>query len=103
MATWGGEHLGDEKGHSMEIAPEHKDAMEDIIVNMATDPVKCRKDFQCYKSSLEDLCKVKAVGAFDTIQCLAKDAQSCGFSFGAIGDRYCRCPLRRYIAEYLHQ
>ena len=87
----------------MEITPEHKDAMENIIVNMATGPVKCRKDFQCYKSFLENLCEVKGVGAFDTIQCMAKDAQCCGFSFGVVGDRYCKCPLRRYIAEHFRR
>ena len=87
----------------MEITPEHKSKMEDIIVGMATGSVKCRKDFQCYKSSLEELCPVKGVGAFDTIECMSKDAQCCGFSFGVIGSRYCKCPLRRYIAINFHR
>ena len=82
----------------MELTQEHKDKMEDVIVDMATGSVKCKKEFLCYTSSLEELCPVKAVGAFDTIQCMSKEAQRCGFSFGIIGDRYCKCPLRRYIA-----
>ena len=87
----------------MEITPEHKSKMEDIIVAMATGSVKCRKDFQCYESSLEELCPVKGIGAFDTIECLSEDAQCCGFSFHAMGDRYCQCPLRKYIAVNFHR
>ena len=82
----------------MEITQEHKAKMEDIIVDMATGSIKCEKEFQCYKSSLENLCEVKGVGAFDTIQCMSEDAQCCGFSFGLVGELYCKCPLRRYIA-----
>ena len=43
----------------MEITPEHKSKMEDIIMEMTTGSVKCRKDFQCYRSSLRELCPVK--------------------------------------------
>ena len=83
----------------MELTQEHKEKMEDIIMGMRTDSMYCSKGFRCYNSSLEDLCEVKGVGAFDTIQCMSEDAQCCGFSFGAIGERYCKCPLRRYIAS----
>ena len=87
----------------MKITPEHKSQMQDIIVGMTTGSVKCRKDFQCYESSLEELCPVKGVGAFDTIECMSKDAQCCGFSFGVSKARYCKCPLRRYIAINFHR
>ncbi len=95
--------MGDEKGAGMEITSEHKSKMEDIIVGMATGSVKCRKDFQYYKSSLEELCPIKGVGAFDNIECTSKDALCCGFSFAAVGARYCKCPLRRYVAINFHR
>ncbi len=87
----------------MEITLEHKSKMEDIMAAMATGSVKCRKDFHCYRSSFEDLCAVKGIDAFDTIECTSEDAQCCGFSFQAVGDRYCQCPLRRYIALNFHR
>ena len=87
----------------MEIPVEHKDKMEDVIVGMASGSIKCKKEFQCYTSSLEELCPVETVGAFDTIQCMSEDAQCCSFSFGAIGDRYCKCPLRKYIATNFYR
>ena len=86
----------------MEITPEHKSKMEDVMVDMATGSVRCRKDFQCYRSSLEELCPVGGIGAFDSIKCMSEDAQCCGFSFHAVGERYCQCPLRRYIALNFH-
>ena len=91
------------KGAAMEITAEHQAKIEDIIADMATGSVKCVKNFQCYTSSLEKLCPVKGVGAFDTIKCISKDALCCGFSFGVIADRYCKCPLRRYIAEHFRR
>ena len=87
----------------MEITQEHTQEMNNIIIAMEKDSVKCSKDYQCYTSSLENLCPVKGVGAFDTIKCISEDAQCCGLSFGAIGDRYCNCPLRRYIAANFHR
>ena len=87
----------------MKIPIEHVEKMEEIMVDIREHPPKCLKDFRCYKSSLEDLCKVKGIGAFDTIRCLSEDAKCCGFSFVPIGERYCKCPLRRYIALHFRR
>ena len=87
----------------MEISPVHKKKIEDIVSDMRTHGIKCLKDFECYRSSLETLCKVKGIGAFDTIECATEDGQCCGLSFAAVGDRYCKCPLRRYIAEHFRR
>ena len=87
----------------MEIPVEHTDKIEQIMVKMKKGSPKCQKDFQCYTSSLEELCKVKGIGAFDTIECDSEDALCCGFSFVAGDTRYCKCPLRRYIAANFHR
>ena len=87
----------------MEITQEHKEKMEHIIVEMRIHSRFCLKDFHCYNSSLEDLCPVKGIGVFDTIECAAEDSSCCGFSFVAMDTRYCKCPLRKYIALHVHR
>ena len=87
----------------MEIAQEHVEEIEHIMENMQEGSSKCLKNFRCYTSSLEELCPVKGIGAFDTILCMSGDARCCVFSFGVIEDRYCKCPLRRYIAEHFRR
>ena len=82
----------------MEISQEHENRMETIIAEMQRNPVKCVKNFECYTSSLEKLCKVKGIGAFDMIRCASKDARCCGLSFTVGGEGFCKCPLRRYIS-----
>ena len=82
----------------MNIPVEHVDKIEQIMVDMEEGSSKCLKNFRCYTSSLEELCAVKGIGVFDTIQCMSGDNRCCVFSFGVMEDRYCKCPLRRYIA-----
>ena len=83
----------------MEITQDHTEKMENVIAAMRTGSVKCSKDYQCYTSSLENLCKIKGVvGSFDIIECHSEDARHCGFSVAADRSFYCNCPLRRYIA-----
>ena len=83
----------------MEITQGHKEKMENIITAMKAGRLQCSKDYQCYKSSLENLCKIKGViGSFDILECGSENAQHCGFSLTADRSFYCECPLRRYIA-----
>ncbi len=87
----------------MEITAEHVEKMEEIMEDMRDGSSSCLKNFRCYTSSLEELCEVKGIEAFDTIQCMSGDARSCVFSVGVMEDRYCECPLRRYIAEHFRR
>ena len=82
----------------MQISQEHKNKMEAIIEEMKRDDSNCLRDFQCYMSSLEVLCKIKGIGVFDMIRCASKDARCCGLSFTVGGEGFCKCPLRRYIS-----
>jgi hypothetical protein len=87
----------------MEITQAQNNSILDIIDKMADEHLLCRKRFACYKSSFENLCKVKGIGAFDEIECDSEDARCCGLSFEAVSHRFCRCPLRRYIAQNFHR
>ena len=78
----------------MEIAPEHKTQIEEIISGM-----ECQKDFKCYKSGFEDMCKVRDFRDENLIECLGEDAESCKLSFHFGIASICKCPLRRYIAK----
>jgi len=70
--------------------------IEEIISQM-----KCKKDFQCYKSGFKDLCETKDIGVPDSVRCLSKPLGDCEYSF-AFGDGYfCKCPLRVYITKNL--
>jgi len=80
------EHLG------MEDSTKRK--IEEIIGEM-----KCPKDFVCYKSELQDLCKAEDVGMQSYLKCLEENPSDCVFSMGYAESHYCTCPLRCYIAK----
>ena len=87
----------------MNISEEHRERIEDIISGMQRDKLHCVKDFECYTSELESLCKIKGIGSFDEIECDSMDAMCCHLSFEATGKRFCKCPLRRYISVNFHR
>lgn len=78
----------------MEITQEHKTQIEEIINGM-----DCPKDFKCYKSGFEDLCKTSILADGGVVECLEERSQSCKFSFDFGYGYFCKCPLRRYIAK----
>jgi hypothetical protein len=65
------------------------------------DGIQCPKDFECYKSEFEHLCKIKDIGLDSFLECLDKEANGCTFSVYFGGTHYCRCPLRMYIYKEL--
>lgn len=82
----------------MEISGVLKTKIEKITSN-----IKCRKDFECYKSGFEKLTKVKNFEGANLFQCLGQNAYQCEYSF-PFGDAYfCKCPLRSYIARKLNK
>ena len=87
----------------MEISQEHRQQMEKIIAGMKSKGSKCLKDYECYESSLEKLCRIKGVGIYDEIECFSEEAGCCGLSFTSMSKRYCKCPLRRYISVNFHR
>ncbi len=69
--------------------------IEELIRGM-----KCPKDFICYTSGLDVLCKAKAVGS-DLMECLEESAEACSFSVVSDDKHFCRCPVRLWIATIL--
>jgi len=80
------EHLG------MEDSTRRK--IEEIIGQM-----KCPRDFVCYKSEFQELCKAEDVGMQSYLKCLEENPSDCVFSMGYAESHYCTCPLRCYIAK----
>ncbi len=78
----------------MEITQEHKTQIEEIISGM-----ECQKDFKCYKSGFENLCKTQIFRDGELVECLEESSQLCKFSFNFGLGYFCKCPLRRYIAK----
>lgn len=70
-----------------------KEKIEKIISGF-----KCPKDFKCYRSGFDNLCKAKDIGL---ILCLEKDPQSCAFALSFRDEHFCKCPLRIYIIKTL--
>jgi hypothetical protein len=65
--------------------------------------MKCPKDFRCYNSGFEALCKAQDVGIKSFLECLEKDPGQCQFSLSFADKYYCKCPLRVYIAKELRK
>jgi hypothetical protein len=75
---------------------DYKREIEEIIGAM-----ECPKDFLCYKSGLENLCKAKDIGVESLLECLEKEPQDCNFSISFGYSYFCQCPLRIYLAKKL--
>ena len=86
----------------MEISQEQRQEMEKIIGEMKSSGLECHTDYECYKSSLEKLCNAKETATM--IECgESKEACACGLSLSFGYSHFCKCPLRRYIAQHFHK
>ena len=63
--------------------------------------LKCPYDFMCSKSRFKDLCDAQDIGMESFIVCLDKTKEGCVFSISLAGLKFCRCPLRVYLAKVL--
>ena len=77
---------------------DHDKALKEIMGG-----IECHKDFTCYKSGFEDLCKAQDIGLESYIECLEKHPFECKFSLSYGGLYYCSCPMRIYIARNLNK
>lgn len=82
----------------MQLDEEYTRQVEKII-----SVTECPKDFVCYKSEFENLAKVRIIGDAKLVECLEKSPQTCEFGFSFEHGSFCKCPLRRYIAENFHK
>ena len=65
------------------------------------DGLQCPKDFICYKSGFENLCRAKDMELEHFLVCLNRNLKECKFSLYWGGALLCQCPLRIYIAKKL--
>jgi len=78
------------------IEQDIKKEVEEIIGRL-----QCPKDFECYKSGFENLCKARDFGAERYLECLKKEPRECKFAVPFGYGFLCKCPLRIYIATKL--
>ena len=75
---------------------KHEMQIEEIMGVMT-----CPKDFECYKSGFEKLCKATDIGIEGFIKCLEVEPEKCWFSVISGQSYLCQCPLRIYVAKNL--
>ena len=79
---------------------EHRKKIQEIINGM-----QCPKNFRCAESGFENLCRAKDFGDEQRLHCL-EETSDCSFAalydFG-IKMRFCKCPLRVYLAKNLNK
>ena len=66
--------------------------------------MECAKGFMCAESGFERLCKARDFGNESYLECLEKTYPPCPFALVYHYDhetRFCRCPLRVYLAQNL--
>ena len=76
---------------------QHIDHIEEI--EQITASMKCSKDFECYRSGLQKLCKIKNIGDGKVIECSPENRGPCEHRFTFMGKDLCKCELRHYIAR----
>lgn len=78
----------------MELTQEHKRQIEKIMSAMS-----CQKDFECYKSGFDNICKATHRGLDMYADCCDESKTICEFRVPFGYGAFCRCPLRVYIAK----
>jgi len=78
---------------------EDRKRIDEILGQM-----ECPKGFKCVESGFDRLCKAKDFGNEQYLVCLKKTYPLCQFVL--VDDyghetRFCRCPLRVYLAQNL--
>lgn len=76
------------------VSQEHR---EEIRRTMSE--VRCRKEYDCCKSGLTQLCPMQVIGRCGLTECLAEDTAKCETLVCSGMGTSCRCPVRRCIAE----
>ena len=75
---------------------EQKRRIEEIMAGM-----KCEKDFECYKSGFDKICKARDWGLPDYVDCMENSSTICKFKVPYGDGVFCSCPLRVYVAREL--
>ena len=69
--------------------------IEQIMAGM-----ECAKDFECYRSGFERLCKARDGGLKEHLWCMEEGvSRRCSYSLSFGKGMLCKCPLRVYLAK----
>ncbi|UCD00056.1 MAG: hypothetical protein JSW66_09270 [Phycisphaerales bacterium] len=79
----------------MELTKEHTEQIEGIMSSM-----DCQKDFKCYKSDFDSICRAVHRGLDTLADCCDHGNTACAFRVPFGRGAFCRCPLRIYIAKH---
>ena len=77
---------------------KQKKEIEEILGDLT-----CSKDFRCYKSGFEYLCKAQNVGIKSFLRCMEEDGKEYKFSVTLGSAHFSECPRRKYIVKKLPQ
>ncbi len=61
--------------------------------------LRCEKDFICYKSGFDVLCKAIDLPFNSYYACMEENPRECKFAVPFGDTNLCECPLRVYIAK----
>lgn len=78
----------------MQIAQERAEGIEHVIRC-----AYCPRDFDCYRTGFEHLCKAVPIANTDLVVC--REQSMCSFQIPFGGALYCSCSVRKYIAMKL--
>lgn len=85
----------------MKMKEQDREKIQEIIGRM-----QCPKGFKCAEGGFENLCKANDFGDQEALQCLEETSPPCPFAgvynYG-FQMRFCRCPLRVYLAKKLRK
>ncbi|MBN1391726.1 MAG: hypothetical protein JW947_02865 [Sedimentisphaerales bacterium] len=65
--------------------------------------ITCPKNFECYKSEHNKVCKTRDFGLEQYLDCLGDDPHNCEFSLSFGNGYLCTCPVQLYISKNLSQ
>ncbi len=82
---------------------DSEDLRDILKIEEIIDGIKCPKNFFCYRSGFNSLCKAESIGVASLVLCLEETPQECNFSYFSDDRSFCKCPLRIYIAKELRK
>lgn len=80
----------------MKLTQEYAEQIEGIISSM-----DCPKEFKCYKSNFENICRAADRGLDTLADCCDAGTTTCEFRVSFGRGAFCRCPLRVFVAKHL--
>jgi len=76
----------------MEMEEDYRREIEKIIGRMY-----CPKDFICYRSGLENLCRAGNIGSISVLECLEREPHYCLFSSISKRSWFCDVAVQRKV------